>query len=71
MVNNTALKSNDHNNETNLFNQTIQSSCYFKAKDAHHFVRLKILYTDYKFKYFIFSISCRMAHSIGIKKLKV
>jgi hypothetical protein len=44
MVNNTALKSNDHNNETNLFNQTIQSSCYFKAKDAHKFVRLKILY---------------------------
>ena len=44
MVNNTALKSNDQNNETNLLNQTIQSSCYFKAKDAHKFVRLKILY---------------------------
>jgi len=40
MVNNTALKSNDpltdHNNSS--LNESILSSCHFKAKDSHKFV---------------------------------
>ena len=48
MVNNTALKSNEpfvnhYNNNTNLSNETLQTSCLFQNKDSHNLVNLFII----------------------------